>query len=112
MTTAFDRANKTILKDKNLSEDAVIKGTGTLGQEGYVADRTIRCVFMDPFSESEFNKGKAANSSPEIHCASSDVSTVKNGDKIYVRTTDMYVSGAPRPDSNGMTVLLLTEDEG
>ena len=109
---AFDKANRTILKDKNLSEDAVIKGTGTIGHEGYIADRTIRCIYVDPFSDSEFNKGKAANSSPEIHCDSADVSSVKNNDKINVRGTDMYASGASRPDGNGMTIILLTEDEG
>jgi hypothetical protein len=113
MTTAFDRANKTILKDKNLSEDAVIVGIGVEGDEGYVADRTIRCTFLDPFSDSEFNnKVKIANSNPEIHCASEDVLSVKNGDKIFVRGQNFYVSGAPRPDGNGNTVLLLTEDEG
>jgi hypothetical protein len=112
MTTVFDKANKTILNDKNVSEDAVIKGTGTLGQQGYVADRTIRCTFKDPFSDSEFNKGKVANSMPEISCDSADVATVKNGDKVIVRGQTLYVSGAPRPDGCGNTVLNLTEDEG
>jgi hypothetical protein len=112
MSTVFDKAISTLLKDKNLSEDAVIKGTGTVGDEGYVADRTIRCLFVDPFSDSDFNKGKGANSSPEIHCASTDVSSLKNNDKIAVRGTTYYISGAPRPDGNGNTVLLLTEDEG
>ena len=111
--TAFDKMMDTLLKDKNLSEDAVIKGTGSITDgvpsEDYTPDVTIRVSYLAPVSLSQFNKGSVTNDKPEAHCKSADVAAVVYGTKISIRGIEYNVAGI-HPDGSGITVLLLSTD--
>lgn len=79
------------------------------GESAIINGKEVTVIFDDEFKMAVPMGADVGSSSPTAIAMSSDVEGLAHGDAIEIRGTNYKISGPPKPDGTGFTVLVLSE---